>query len=278
MGWLGQDNLRQAEADSGWESEAVTTPPETFIEETPPQLVTPPQALSQAIDDEISTITAPEQEQEDEDESYDEEALFFVEDDAEPGPEEAPDYIPDEAIDTLPEPEEMQTEAPVSASEAIPLPTPSYIDEVDVPDVEEGEPILPPQVLRFDGDPAYNTIIAIESDDEYLGEYGMSAGQTAPNNPNMVLTLEVWLFDKSDTQTTDIALAPPVVVADPDLKARYIKENMSVLPLQEGQIILLETAELRLEGRVRRVEFGATTNDGVPIIEAAEIEMLGKRK
>jgi hypothetical protein len=53
---------------------------------------------------------------------------------------------------------------------------------------------------------------------------------------------------------------------------------MNVFPLKEGQIFLLETAELRLEGRVRRVQFGATTSDGVPVIESAEIEMLGRRK
>ncbi len=135
-----------------------------------------------------------------------------------------------------------------------------------------------PHVLRFDGDPAYNKIIAIEQGDDYLGEYGLEAKKTAPNNPNLTITLELWLFDKSDTQTTDAALAAPVVAADPALKTRYVKDNMPIIPLRQGERISLQTAELQLEGRVRRVKFGATTSDGVPVIEMAEIEFLGKRR
>ncbi len=171
----------------------------------------------------------------------------------------------------------METPETISA----PPPPPPIPDEVESPALDEldkEEEQQAPQVLRFDGDPTYNAIIAIEPNDDYLGEYGLSVGKTAPNNPNLALTLEVWLFDKSDTQTTEIALTPAVITADPDLKARYIPENTPVLPLREGQAISLETAELRLDGRVRRVKFGAATSDGVPVIESAEIELLGRRK
>ena len=206
-----------------------------------------------------------------------------IEEDALDLPEESDleseeDLLPEETDTDFSVADDFSEIEMLEAPDEIPGPTPPYVDETPSTISETEAQTSPPQVLRFDGDPAFNTIIAIEEDDNYLGEYGLSAGQTAPNNHNMVLTLEVWLFDKSDTQTTDITLAPPVVVNDPDLKARYTKENISVLPLQEGQIILLETAELRLEGRVRRVKYGGTTNDGVPIIEEAEIEMLGKRK
>ncbi len=186
----------------------------------------------------------------------------------EPPPEATPDIPPDDFSPTIPEPDEDLPASPGIA--------PSAPDDVTAVD-DEDQP-LAPQVLRFDGDPAYNTIIAIETNDDYLGEYGLSAGQTAPGNPNLAITLEVWLFDKSDTQTTDAALVPPVIVADPALRARYVREDMPVFPLEPGQIFLLETAELRLEGRVRRVQFGATTSDGVPVIEFAEIEMLGRMK
>jgi hypothetical protein len=157
---------------------------------------------------------------------------------------------------------------------------PASVSAPPPPDDEEAAPLtdVATHILRFDGDPAFNTIVAIEHDDEYLGEYGLSAGQTAPANPNLVVSLDVWLFDKSDTQTTDVALVPPVVAADPDLQARYARETMPLLPLKEGQIILLQTAELRLEGRVRRVQYGAVTADGVPVIESAEIEMAGRQR
>ncbi len=165
-------------------------------------------------------------------------------------------------------------------NDAIDHPEPIAVSAPAPPEEEESlpSPDVESHILRFDGDPAFNTIVAIESDDEYLGEYGLSAGQTAPANPNLVVSLDVWLFDKSDTQTTDVALVPPVVAADPDLQNRYTRENMTLLPLKEGQIILLQTAELRLEGRVRRVQYGAVTSDGVPVIESAEIEMVGRRR
>ncbi len=202
-----------------------------------------------------------------------------------------PDLPPDET-DDLPEQEpapdiseadESEAEISVETPETIsaPPPPPPILDEVEsaaLDELDKEEEQQAPQVLRFDGDPAYNAIIAIEPNDDYLGEYGLSVGKTAPNNPNLALTLEVWLFDKSDTQTTEIALTPAVITADPDLKARYIPENTPVLPLREGQAISLETAELRLGGRVRRVKFGAATSDGVPVIESAEIELLGRRK
>ena len=203
-----------------------------------------------------------------------------------------PDFQPDEEIDfpesesepDISEPDETEADIEPETPENISAPPPPLPDEVESADMdalemdEEEEEEHAPQVLRFNGDPVYNTIIAIELNDDYLGEYGLSVGQTAPNNPNLALTLEVWLFDKSDTQTTEIALTPPVIAADPDLKARYVPDDTPVIPLSEGQTISLETAELRLEGRVRRVKFGAATSDGVPVIESAEIELLGRRK
>ena len=194
-------------------------------------------------------------------------------------PEQAPDLPPSESADVIPEPDSFETpdDAPdedVPASPQVPA------DEIDVIDMDlaGNNHQLTPKVLRFDGDPAYNTIVAIEANGDYLGEYGLSAGRPAPDNPIQVLTLEAWLFDKSDTQTTETALVPPVVAADPELKARYTNEDSVVLPLKPGQIILLETAELRLEGRVRRVQFGPATREGVPVIEFAEIEMVGRRQ
>ncbi len=204
--------------------------------------------------------------------------------------EEASDFAVEEPAPDIDETEEIQdvtedvteTDIEPESPETISAPPPPIPDEVESAELDtelDEENELPsPQVLRFDGDPAYNTIIAIEPNDDYLGEYGLSVGKTAPNNPNLALTLEVWLFDKSDTQTTEIALTPPVIVTDPDLKARYVAEDAPVLPLREGQAISLETAELRLDGRVRRVKFGAATSDGVPVIESAEIELLGRRK
>jgi len=194
----------------------------------------------------------------------------MMEDELDFGPGEEPDFSEDAPLAD----ESIDPETPETHS----APPPPIPDEIEMMELGEEEDQQAPRVLRFDGDPAYNTIVAIEPHDDYLGEYGLSASRTAPNNANLVLTLEVWLFDKSDTQTMEITLVPPVIAADPDLKARYVGENASVIPLQEGQPISLDTAELHLDGRVRRVGFGAATSDGVPVIDYAEIELLGRRK
>jgi hypothetical protein len=186
-------------------------------------------------------------------------------------PEETPPMPPTNEIDETANEKEQPESEPLP-----PQPPLTDTDEDNLPTDEETP--FATRVFRFDGTSSYNTIAAIEMNDEYLGEYGLSAGQTAPDNSNLALTLEVWLFDKSDTQTVEAALVPAVVANDPSLRARYVDEDVTVIPLQTGQIILLETAELRLEGRIRRVEFGPATSDGVPVVNYAEIEMLGRRK
>lgn len=152
----------------------------------------------------------------------------------------------------------------------------------DEPKIEavssSSDDVMVSRTVRFDGDPSYNLIIPIEKDDDYLGEIGFGADQTAQDNPNLVLTLEVWLFDKSDTQTRNAVLAPPVIAADPDLIADYTDGDALVIPLQEGKTIQMETAELRLRGEVKRVKYGAMTRDDIPVIEYAEIAFTGQRK
>ena len=183
---------------------------------------------------------------------------------------DAPEFLGEEAQATPPEPDEEDLVPPnaFESPETTPVPLPPHPED----------DYSAPQILIFDGSPTFNTIIAIETDDEYLGEYGLSANQTAPHNPELTLTLEAWLFDKTDTQTTELALVPPVLVHDPELKARYIKDDAPVLALQAGQTFVLETAELKVEGVIRQVVLGMTTRDGVPIIERAEIELNGYKK
>ncbi|RUA18037.1 MAG: hypothetical protein DSY55_00985, partial [Clostridia bacterium] len=152
-------------------------------------------------------------------------------------------------------------------------------DEVEIEGVSSSvDDVTVFRTVRFDGDPSYNLIIPIEKEDDYLGEIGFGADQTAQHNPNLVVTLEVWLFDKSDTQTRNAVLAPPVIAADPDLKSEYTDGDALVVPLQEGEVIRMETAELQLRGEVKRVKYGAMTRNDIPVIDYAEIAFTGRRK
>ncbi len=276
--------LRPAEQPSPT-IDPVPTQPEPVVEPTPdyPQLIdNPPQETplfqpdEQDADAPDELDSEPEREQSmleteeteavillpDEPGAEDDEEDFLVED--------IPEFLGEEALATPPEPDEESIVPPEAfeSPELVSAPQPPYHDSSNPA----------PQILRFDGHPSYNTIIAIEPDDDYLGEFGLSANQTAPSNPNLTLTLEVWLFDKTDTQTTELALVPPVIAADAELKARYIKDNTALLPLKPGQTFTLETAELLVEGRVRQVSLGAATHDGIPVIEQAEIELVGRKK
>ena len=278
LGWLEQNSFDQpteSVAHNEIENESTEKPAPVVATHQSDDVTIEPESISALEPDIMPPMTSDEIEEK---LNYDidgEDALY-AEEDADFIDAEIAEFVSDEPA--VPLPAERPVEPDFASTESDSAFFPDETSPESLQPVDEQTSPAQMQILRFDGDPAYNTIIAIEDGDVYLGEYGLSAGQTAPNNHNMVLTLEVWLFDKSDTQTTDVALASPVVVNDPDLKSRYVKENVSVLPLQEGQIILLETAELRLEGRVRRVKYGGTTTDGVPVIEEAEIELSGKRK
>ncbi|MDW8268883.1 MAG: hypothetical protein RMN24_06925 [Anaerolineae bacterium] len=129
------------------------------------------------------------------------------------------------------------------------------------------------KILRFEGDPAYNETHSISDNQVYLGEYGMGVGQTNPHHPERVYSLEVWLFDKGDINTVTAILLHPDIYADEELRQQAAGPHEAV-PLQPGATIHLRTRRLRLDGRVRRVEFGPTGPDGTPI-RLAEVEMFG---
>ncbi len=158
-------------------------------------------------------------------------------------------------------------EAPLPAS------PPEASTEPAITAVDSASLALTVRTLRFDGDPAYNEVYSISDSQVYLGEYGMGVGQTHPQHPDWVYTLEVWLFDKGDINTVTTILLHPDVYADDELRQQAAGPHEAV-PLQPGAPIQLRTKRLRLDGRVRRVEFGPTGPEGIPI-RRAEVELSG---
>ena len=130
-------------------------------------------------------------------------------------------------------------------------------------------------LARFDGDPDYNDIFPIEEGDTYLGEYGAGVAETGRDNPNYVYTMEVWLFDKSDIRTVSAILMHPDVYADPNRRQEVVSAANDSAPLQPGATVRLQTSRLALEGRVRRVEFGNRTGEGIPL-RLLEIDLTGR--
>lgn len=153
---------------------------------------------------------------------------------------------------------------PTGREEASPLPSPTAAPAFTPPTV---------RVLRFEGDPAYNETHSITENQVYLGEYGMGVGQTHPQDPTRVYSLEVWLFDKGDINTVTAILLHPDIYADEELRQEAAGPHEAV-PLQPNAPIRLRTRRLRLDGRVRRVEFGPAGPEGTPI-RLAEVELFG---
>jgi len=163
--------------------------------------------------------------------------------------------------------EDEEGETPLSLSLPEPGTAPATVVVPPAPLPITGE------VLRFDGNPIYNETRSITDNQVYLGEYGMGVGQTNPKYPDWVYSLEVWLFDKGDINTVTAVLLHPDVYADEELRQQAAGQHEAV-PLQPGAPIRLRTKRLRLDGRVRRVEFGPAGPEGIPI-RLAEVELSG---
>ena len=179
-----------------------------------------------------------------------------------------------------PEPEESAGEDEESQA-----PEPAAPEPEPGPDVLS-EPQPPAQPLQlgedaehfiFEGDPYYNQIFAIEKEGEYLGEFGMGVGETMADNPNQILTMEVWLFEKRDIRTVTAALMPPQVYGNATLRQELLDGDIIPVALEPGATIHLETEGLEVVGQVRRVEFSPSLEDR-PTIRYVELLLVGREK
>jgi len=192
----------------------------------------------------------------------------------EPPSVEPPVFDSEEEEDRWEEKErEREEEIGHDTSPASPLPTPTESP------TDAGPLLLGENVERFvfDGDPYYNQIFAIEKEGEYLGEFGMGVGETLADNPQQVLTIEVWLFEKRDIRTVTAALMPPQIYRDEMLRQELLQGDVIPIALEEGETIHLETEGLEVVGRVRRVELSPSLEDR-PTIHYLEIELAGREK
>ncbi len=152
-----------------------------------------------------------------------------------------------------------------------PLQAPVHRATGEPPDTEQA-------FLRFDfdGTADYNVVESIEERETYLGEYGMAADKMPQDNTEQVLSLEVWLFDKSDIHTVSAVLVPIEAFDDDELMSKLTGgDNKKIVPLEPNAQIHLKTERLEIHGRVRRVDFGPLSGD-LPIIQYAEIELIGR--
>jgi hypothetical protein len=107
------------------------------------------------------------------------------------------------------------------------------------------------------GDDLYDESFTFDAPNgEFLGECGVSISDIiGVGEPKKMSAFEVWLFDKNDVQTVTKVLMSEHTFNDPNLRQRLEMKGEPVLAAP-GKIILLETATLRLEGRMVDVSYG----------------------
>ena len=107
------------------------------------------------------------------------------------------------------------------------------------------------------GDDYYDQSFSIEtSTGEFLGECGVGISEAiGVGDPKKVTAFEVWLFDKNDIRTVTKVLMTEHCYGDDALRAKLAPKGEAVLG-QEGTVISLETASLRVQTKVIEMEYG----------------------
>jgi hypothetical protein len=148
------------------------------------------------------------------------------------------------------------------------------------------------------GDDHYDLSFTIESTrGEFLGECGVGIGAVIGQNPikvaagsgipawlephtekgvspkhAAVTALEVWIFDKNDIQTITKVLRSAAGFYDPGQRSPANAIN-EVIPIESGQIVILETRTLRLRVKVLEVNYATALSPGQSVFEHVSLAL-----
>jgi hypothetical protein len=105
-------------------------------------------------------------------------------------------------------------------------------------------------------DKEYDVSTSVQSPTgEFAGECGVSAiEETRLDDAQGFGGFEVWLFDKDDVRTETKVLLSEVAFADASLREQLSHKGEIIQP-QPGQVLSLETANLRLNATITELEF-----------------------
>jgi hypothetical protein len=107
------------------------------------------------------------------------------------------------------------------------------------------------------GEDYYDQSFSIETPSgEFLGECGVGISEAiGVGDPKKVTAFEVWLFDKNDIRTVTKVLMTEHCFYDEGLRAKLAPKGEAVLG-EEGTIIDLATASLKVQAKVIEMEYG----------------------
>ncbi len=90
----------------------------------------------------------------------------------------------------------------------------------------------------------------------FLGECGISISDLiGVGEPKKISAFDIWLFDKNDIQTITKVIMSKHAYNDPNIRQRLEIRGEPILA-ETGKLFRLETATLRMEGRIVDVSYG----------------------
>ncbi len=124
------------------------------------------------------------------------------------------------------------------------------------------------------GDDYFDPSFSIEIDNDFLGECGIGISETIGEpDPKKVTAFEAWLFDKSDIKTITKVLASDFAIKEPDLRAKLEPKGEDVLLLKPGVEVVLETTALRVQARVRELEYAEGNLPNKSYVQKLSVEL-----
>ncbi len=127
---------------------------------------------------------------------------------------------------------------------------------VQAAETRPGEEALSHYVTTYEfGNDYFDESFAVETEaGEFLGECGVNLAEAlGTGTPREAAAFEVWLFDKGDIQTVTKVLVPPAL---PEHLLERVRNRGEVVRIEgPGQVIDLETTNLRAQVRIRDVQF-----------------------
>jgi len=125
------------------------------------------------------------------------------------------------------------------------------------------------------GDESYDVNYSIEtSSGEFLGECGISAVEASGvSQPDAVAAFEVWLFDKDDVRTETKVLLSERAFENPAAREKLAGKG-ELVRAELGQVVTLETANLRLDATVMDLAYASGSDAGVFANLASRLEVF----
>ena len=124
------------------------------------------------------------------------------------------------------------------------------------------------------GDDLFDDSFSIDSPSgEFLGECGVGISEAiGVGEPKKVAAFEIWLFDKNDIQTVTKVLMSEHAFTDEALRLRLAAKG-EPFQADPGTEVILETATLRLVGRVVDMAYGSGAMPASSHFERVTLEL-----